>query len=152
MSNPHAVMRSYRRDDEVKERKLADGTFAAYDALAQGQTQTITVAYGVTDGIATTPASVQFTITGTNDAPIVTGAVLGSATLVQLNAPSVFNFYSPLTRVPGSPQYIGPEFQIYAPSLAIGRANFLYELLSGEYKSMIAIDIAPFVISRFSSR
>jgi hypothetical protein len=26
MSNPHSVMRSYRRDDEVKERKLADGT------------------------------------------------------------------------------------------------------------------------------
>jgi ATP-binding cassette subfamily B protein len=26
MSNPHAVMRSYRRDDDVKERKLADGT------------------------------------------------------------------------------------------------------------------------------
>jgi len=62
-----------------------------------------------------------------------------------LNAPSVFNFYSPLTRVPGSPQYYGPEFQIDAASLAIGRANFLYALLSGNYKSMIAIDITPFV-------
>ncbi|MEP6782899.1 MAG: DUF1800 domain-containing protein [Acidobacteriota bacterium] len=62
-----------------------------------------------------------------------------------LNAPSVFNFYSPLTKVPGSPQSFGPEFQIYAPSLAIGRANFLYALLSGGYKSMISIDITPFV-------
>jgi uncharacterized protein (DUF1800 family) len=62
-----------------------------------------------------------------------------------LNAPSVFNFYSPLTRVPGSPQYYGPEFQIYASSLAIGRANFLYALISGSYNSMIAVDITPFV-------
>jgi len=62
-----------------------------------------------------------------------------------LNSPSVFNFYSPMTRVPGAPQYYGPEFQIYAASLAIGRANFLYALLSGNYKSMIAIDITPFV-------
>lgn len=62
-----------------------------------------------------------------------------------LNSPSVFNFYSPTTRVPGAAQYYGPEFQIYAPSLAIGRANFLYALLSGSYKSMIDIDITPFV-------
>jgi uncharacterized protein (DUF1800 family) len=62
-----------------------------------------------------------------------------------LNAPSVFNFYSPLTRLPESPQLYGPEFQIYAPSLAITRANFLYALIAGYYRSMIAIDIAPFV-------
>ncbi len=62
-----------------------------------------------------------------------------------LNAPSVFNFYSPLTKVPGAPQYVGPEFQIYAASLAIGRANFLYALISGGYNSMIAVDITPFV-------
>ena len=62
-----------------------------------------------------------------------------------LNSPSVFNFYSPLTRLPGSPQYGGPEFQIYAASLAISRANFLYALISGGYNSMISIDITPFV-------
>ena len=62
-----------------------------------------------------------------------------------LNAPSVFNFYSPMTRLPGSPQYYGPEFQIYAASLAVARANFLYALLNGDYKSMISIDITPFV-------
>jgi len=52
---------------------------------------------------------------------------------------------SPLTKLPGSPQYFGPEFQIYAASLAISRANFIYALLSGNYNSMIAIDITPFV-------
>ncbi len=48
------------------------------------------------------------------------------------NAPSVFNFYSPLTPLPGSSgQLFGPEFQIYAPSMAIGRANFIYQLSNG---------------------
>ena len=50
-----------------------------------------------------------------------------------------------VARLPGYPQYYGPEFQIYAPSLAIGRSNLLYALLSGGYKSMIAIDISPYV-------
>jgi uncharacterized protein (DUF1800 family) len=61
------------------------------------------------------------------------------------NSPSVFNFYSPLTRLPSDPGYFGPEFQIYAPSLAIGRANFVYALLSGSYSSMIALDLTPYV-------
>lgn len=61
------------------------------------------------------------------------------------NAPSVFNFYSPMTRLPGSPQDFGPEFQIYAPSLAVARANLLYKFIDGEYASMVRIDIAPYV-------
>lgn len=61
------------------------------------------------------------------------------------NSPSVFNFYSPLTRLPENRQYYGPEFQIYAPSLAIRRANFLYQLLAGNYQGMIKIDINPYV-------
>jgi VCBS repeat-containing protein len=52
---------------------------AAYQHLAAGVTTTVTVSYGVSDGIATTPASVSWTVTGTNDAPVVTGAVTGSA-------------------------------------------------------------------------
>lgn len=63
-----------------------------------------------------------------------------------INAPSVFNFYSPLTRLPGSPQYFGPEFQIYSPSLAIARANLIYNMLTeAGYGTMIKIDISPFV-------
>jgi uncharacterized protein (DUF1800 family) len=60
-------------------------------------------------------------------------------------APSVFNFYSPMTRLPGNPQYYGPEFQLYAPALAVARANFLFKFISGEYKSMVNVDISPFV-------
>jgi uncharacterized protein (DUF1800 family) len=60
-------------------------------------------------------------------------------------APSVFNFYSPMTRLPGSPQLYGPEFQVYAPSLAIARANLVYRLVTGEYEGMVAFDMAPYV-------
>ncbi len=62
-----------------------------------------------------------------------------------LNAPSVFNFYSPLTRLPGSPDRFGPEFQVYAPALAVARANFLYQFINGNYNTMVTIDITPYV-------
>ncbi|GBG13993.1 uncharacterized protein NMK_1549 [Novimethylophilus kurashikiensis] len=66
--------------DAVAQTFTLDPSDAAYQHLAQGQTTVITVNYGVTDGIATTAASVSFTVTGTNDAPVVTGAVTGTAT------------------------------------------------------------------------
>ncbi|MCS0631582.1 cadherin-like domain-containing protein [Telluria mixta] len=63
---------------------------AAYQSLAQGQTTTVSVTYGVSDGTATTAATASWTITGTNDAPVVSGAVTGNAaedgTAVVLNA------------------------------------------------------------------
>src|SRR6185369_13360225 len=52
---------------------------AAYQYLAMGQTTTVTVNYGVSDGIVTTPASVTFTITGTNDAVTITSAAQSGA-------------------------------------------------------------------------
>ncbi len=45
-----------------------------------------------------------------------------------LEAPSVFGHYSPTFRVPKMPLF-GPEFQIYAPSDAVNRANLLYSFL-----------------------
>jgi uncharacterized protein (DUF1800 family) len=62
-----------------------------------------------------------------------------------LDAPSVFNFYSPMTHLPGTAQLFGPEFQVYAPSLAISRANLMYHFLDGEYNSMINFDISAYV-------
>jgi len=46
-----------------------DPTDAAYQSLRAGATTTVTVSYGVSDGTATTPASVSWTVTGTNDGP-----------------------------------------------------------------------------------
>ncbi len=61
------------------------------------------------------------------------------------NAPSVFNFYSPMTGLPDAPQSFGPEFQVYAPSLAVARANLLFNFISGNYKGSVSIDITPYV-------
>lgn len=67
-----------------------DPSGAAYQSLAASETRTVTVNYGVSDGTATTPASVSWTVTGVNDAPVVSGAVTGSAiedgVVVSLNA------------------------------------------------------------------
>ena len=57
-----------------------DPSNAAYQHLAAGAQTTVTVSYQVSDGLTTTPDSVSWTITGTNDAPVVTGAVHGDAT------------------------------------------------------------------------
>ena len=53
---------------------------AAYQHLAAGQSVTVTVSYGVSDGTTTKPASATWTVTGSNDAPTVSGVVTGDAT------------------------------------------------------------------------
>lgn len=68
-----------------------DPSNAAYQHLGVGQSTVVTVNYGVTDGIVSTPtaASVSWTITGTNDAPTVSGAV--TATVAEDAASSTLN-------------------------------------------------------------
>lgn len=62
-------------------------------------------------------------------------------------APSVFSFYSPLNPLPGFGQdgLYGPEFQIYSPSHAVRRANFMMGVLSGQWSGSLTLDIQPFV-------
>jgi hypothetical protein len=59
-----------------------------------------------------------------------------------LDAPSVFGHYSPLFRIPRSPLF-GPEFQIYAVSDAVNRANFFYYLIGNPWPVNPALK--PFV-------
>jgi len=61
------------------------------------------------------------------------------------SAPSVFNFYSLTGRLPGSSQHYGPEFQLFSPSYAVYRADFVYSLVSGNLGSMVRVDITPYV-------
>ncbi|MFM9033487.1 MAG: VCBS domain-containing protein, partial [Mycobacterium sp.] len=76
--------------DEQSRTFTLDPTNAAYRSLAAGQSATVTVNYTITDGIAITPGSVSWTVTGANDVPTVDGAVSGIATedgsAVALNA------------------------------------------------------------------
>ena len=58
-----------------------DPTDAAYDSLAQGETQRVTVDYLVVDDQGgSVPQSVTFTVTGTNDTPTVAAALSGAVT------------------------------------------------------------------------
>lgn len=61
-----------------------------------------------------------------------------------LSPNSVFSFYSPLAGLPGHPELYGPEFQIYTPALAIQRANFIYDILSGQLGSAFSVNLTPF--------
>ena len=51
-----------------------DTSAPSYIALADGQTSSVTLNYAAPDG---TPTSVELTLTGVNEAPIVTGPVTG---------------------------------------------------------------------------
>ena len=55
-----------------------DPTNAAYQHLSAFSLTTVTVNYGVTDGIATTANSVTFMVLGTNDAPVLAAAILAA--------------------------------------------------------------------------
>ncbi len=59
--------------DAVHHTFTLDPTDPAYQSLGNGDTTVVTVNYGVSDGIVTTPtaASVSWTINGTNDAPTI---------------------------------------------------------------------------------
>ena len=63
-----------RTTDENEDLKPEGARGAGFEGHPAGQTQTVTVNYGVSDGTATTPASVSWTVTGTNDAPVITSS------------------------------------------------------------------------------
>ncbi|HEY8570918.1 VCBS domain-containing protein [Phenylobacterium sp.] len=58
--------------DAQTNRFTLDPTNAAYNHLGLGDTVTVTVNYGVSDGQVVTGAQVSWTITGTNDGPVAT--------------------------------------------------------------------------------
>jgi uncharacterized protein (DUF1800 family) len=59
-----------------------------------------------------------------------------------LDAPSVFGHYSPSFHIPKTTLF-GPEFQIYSPTEAINRANFLYSYFGNPWPINPALQ--PFV-------
>jgi hypothetical protein len=56
---------------------------------------------------------------------------------------SVFNWFSPLFKIPKT-SLQGPEFQIYSPTEAVLRANFIYNMITSQYGSDVQISLAPF--------
>jgi hypothetical protein len=62
-----------------------------------------------------------------------------------LTPATVFSFYSPLASLPKEPTLFGPEFQLYTPALALQRANFIFDILSGQMTSAFKVDLAPYL-------
>lgn len=59
-----------------------------------------------------------------------------------LTPPSVFSFYSPMYRIPKT-ALVGPEFQIYTPTEAVLRGNFLWEVIT-QPATDFSRDLTPF--------
>jgi len=57
---------------------------------------------------------------------------------------SVFNYYSPFTRIPGGAE-AGPEFQLLSPSSAVLRADWVIGTLVSQIGPDVAVDLTPFV-------
>ena len=55
--------------------------------------------------------------------------------------PSVFNYYSPLYRIPGTQLY-GPEFQIHSFSNAMNRANFVDRVVRNNLGTGATVDLS----------
>ncbi len=131
----------------------ASGSFSldpanvAYQALAAGETAVVTVAYGVSDGIATTAASVAFTVTGTNDAPVVSGAVLGTANedgaVVSVNALANASDVDAgaVLAVVGVPAALpdGVSFDAATGSFSLDPANAAYQALAAGETAVVTV-------------
>jgi len=59
------------------------------------------------------------------------------------DSPSVFNYYSPFYRLPGTAT-VAPEFQILSQSTSFYRANYAYRAVHSEISSDIVIDLTNF--------
>jgi uncharacterized protein (DUF1800 family) len=56
-------------------------------------------------------------------------------------SPSVFNYFSPNYRIPGTTLF-GPEFQVLSAATAMNRANFAATLVTGGFGSSCKLDLA----------
>src|SRR5207249_1390580 len=125
-----------------------DPASAAYQHLAAGAQTTVTVSYGVSDGIATTAASVSWTMTGTNDAPVVSAAVTGSATedgtLATLNAlanaSNVDAGPSPYATLFRSNLPAGVSYDAATHSFTLDPANAAYQHLAAGAQTTVTVN------------
>ena len=60
------------------------------------------------------------------------------------HSPSVFNYYSPNFRIPGT-QLTGPEFQLYTTATGMIRANFVAKLISGGFGPGVTLNLTPWL-------
>jgi VCBS repeat-containing protein len=125
-----------------------DPSNAAYQSLAQGQTTTVSVTYGVSDGTATTSATASWTVTGVNDAPVVSGAVTGNAT--EDGGAVALNALAKATDVDGSTTLTvvnvpptlpaGVTYDPATHSFTLDPSNAAYQALNDGQSQVVTID------------
>ncbi len=59
--------------------------------------------------------------------------------------PSVFSYFSPLTRLPGNAAFAGPEFQGLTPVTALERVNYIEYLLRLNSNAEAKPNLAPYI-------
>ncbi|WP_434356684.1 VCBS domain-containing protein [Parasalinivibrio latis] len=106
-----------------------DPSNSAFDGLAEGDQQTITVTYDVTDGHTTVQQTATITVTGTNDVPVV-GEVItkgvnegGAAQTVTLTDNITDVDSDTLTVVDGSIKDLPPGVTVDGNTLTVDPAN-----------------------------
>ena len=57
--------------------------------------------------------------------------------------PSVFSYFSPLYKIPGTTMY-GPEYQIHTLSSSIARANYVDRVVNNSLGGGVIVDLSPF--------
>ena len=124
--------------DSASQSFTFDPTNAAYQYLSAVSSTTVTVNYAVTDGIAKTADSVTFTVSGTNDAPVLT------------TGPTVTQLAVPANGVPfshGETLAFGPSMSSDGRFVVFGASNqipgqenntrlgdvYLYDRFTGTY-------------------
>jgi uncharacterized protein (DUF1800 family) len=59
--------------------------------------------------------------------------------------PSVFSYFSPMTRAPGNPGLYGPEYQGFTPVTALERVNYIDYLLKNDPNADARPNLAPYI-------
>ncbi len=132
--------------DVISHSLSIDPTVAQYDTLAAGQHATVTVTYGVSDGVTTTPQTATFTINGTNDAPLVTAAVAAAtedgATVVfnALAGASDVDLGNALSVVLPSTLPAGVSYDASTRSFSLNPANAVFQPLAQGATTQVVVN------------
>ena len=124
-----------------------DPSAPVFQSLAAGQTTTVAYDYSVSDGMTAVAAQVRWTVTGTNDAPLVAGTVAGSATedgaavtLAALANASDSDSGTILSVVPGGALPAGVSFDAATASFTLNPADAAYQSLTAGQTIVVSYD------------
>jgi VCBS repeat-containing protein len=120
--------------DAASQAFTLDPSNSAFQHLADGQSTVVSVSYAVSDGIVTTPASMSWTVTGSNDAATISGTASGAVAVS--GASSATGSLSVTDPDNGDAMFQTPA----AIALTGSYGNFVFDPISGAWS--YALDAA----------